>query len=86
MSLFLFFLFALFVVGFGGRFAQRGEFVDALAELNDVVHASQNVQQADAADGSANGAVFEEGCDPGRLQFASQKIQEEVVIPPRSPG
>ncbi len=86
MSLFLFFLFALFVVGSGGRFAQRGEFVDAFAELDDVVHASQNVQQTDTAYGSANGAVFEEGCDPGRLQLAGQKIKEEVVIPPWSPG
>lgn len=86
MILFIFFLFALLVADFSGRFAQRGEFVDAFAELDDVVHASQNIQQANAADGSANGTVFEDGCDPGRLQLASQKIQEEVVIPPWSPG
>lgn len=80
------FLFTLLVADFGGSFAQRGEFVDAFAELDDVVHASQNVQQADAAYGSADGAMFEEGCDPGCLQLAGQKIQEEVVIPPWSPG
>ncbi|HQR34626.1 MAG TPA: hypothetical protein PLK30_17935 [Blastocatellia bacterium] len=60
--------------------------VNAFTEFEDFVQTRQDIQDTYAGHCSTHGFVSQKCAHPGRVQSASDEIEEKVVVPPRRPG